>query len=532
MKPLPFFLMSCLFCLGCSKRGPAGSSASPDPEVYPPIPPGQEASSPGAPASDPVDSPGPAQDSGPSGRPFAIALYHGGVSSKLSELSYGEYLDKLAGFVTRKKIDKVFLDIGDYQAMPYQSVKPLADFLNALPGWVEVGGVLEINPKYSFQTEDMLLAGGLGCTRKSQPAAACPASDNPDSFPAGCPNNMEKAFSLLARANALALQQRKDTALFTSFIFDKENAGIYGGRICNLLESAKTFIVPGLPDGFRGASSAEEKLALVRVGEAGEGSMNPIGLLHQPICSLDAAGSTLDADCVSYPYKRENVEAYPELYWYMQELKEQGCIGCDHTLPPDALAARTPQECAACYDGPAVPRPACQGFIQFFSAANYALYDSCKQSCPEACCKCLGCVPCRHDPAGNAPNPAILYQQHLNQPKPMAKAVVAAVEKLHLLDNLKQPNTWSMFSLELAHDWGAIPDPVSGKTYQANGADSTSPHTCIARKFGGDICGTFDGFGNWSWEAFEQFLTEYHALTGIKKMAIYEWQFVFPEWLE
>lgn len=462
----------------------------------------------------------PAAPVGPSGRPFQLALYHGGVSQRLTPTQYRNYLAGLAAFVAKRHIDKVFVDVAGYDAMPYKSPEPLADFLNALPANVIVGAVLEINPKYDFQYDNPLLAGGLRCVDKVTPSGVCAGTDDPARFASGCPNNMEKAYDLLAKANELALKHKSGTTLFTDFIADKENAGLYGGRVCNFIESAKTYIVPGLPSGFRGASSPQEKLDLVRVGFAGEGSMNAPALLTKPICG----GPGTDTSCQNYPYDVKNVEAFPELYWYMQELKEKGCIGCDHTLTASDLAATRPNECAACAD------PKCQSTAKFFQTD--APYDQCLRSgCPSSCCKCLGCIPCGHDAQGRTPNPAIMYQAYLNQPAAMADAVVAALGNLALLGNLTQANTWSMFSIELAHNWRNLRDPMSGKLYAADGADSTSSDTCVARKNGGDICGTFDGFGNWSWAAFEQFLLEYHRRTGITKLAIYEWQFVFPEWL-
>ncbi|MBI4511504.1 MAG: hypothetical protein HY698_17860 [Deltaproteobacteria bacterium] len=456
-------------------------------------------------------------DAGGSRRPFQLALYHGGVQKSLSPSEYQRYLAELAAFVAKRKIDKVFVDVGGYDAMPYSSPAPLAEFLNALPPTTLVGAVMEINPKYAFQYDKPLLPGGLTCVAKATPTSECPLSDNPASAVPGCPNNMEKAYDLLAAANRLALERRADTTLFTDFIADKENAGIYGGRICNFIESAKKYIVPSLPTGYRGATSEAEKLGLIQVGFAGEGSLNAPDLMARPIC-----GATDDA-CTSYPYELKNVEAFPELYWYMRELKEKGCVGCDHTLTAQELAATRPSECESCKD------PACAGAVSFFTSGDP--YDQCMRSgCPASCCKCLGCVPCRYDATGAVPNPAIIYQKYLNQPVAMADAVVDAITTYALLDNLKRENTWSMFSIELAHDWRDISDPVSGKRYSADGATSTSADTCVARRYGGDICGTFDGFGNWSWEAFEQFLYEYHRRTGITKIAIYEWQFVFPEW--
>ena len=53
------------------------------------------------------------------------------------------------------------------------------------------------------------------------------------------------------------------------------------------------------------------------------------------------------------------------------------------------------------------------------------------------------------------------------------------------------------------------------------------------------ICGTFDGFGSWSWDQFMGFLTAFKNKVNqnadggdkLKRVALYEWQFVPPQWL-
>lgn len=99
---------------------------------------------------------------------------------------------------------------------------------------------------------------------------------------------------------------------------------------------------------------------------------------------------------------------------------------------------------------------------------------------------------------------------------------------------------WSMFSLE----------NLSG----SNAQDAGGATTCLARHyFGGkdhpsNVCGTFDGFSHWSWEAMEAFLklfadyfynkhldTTQHPHIDISKdvtLVLYESQFIPPSWLQ
>ena len=87
-----------------------------------------------------------------------------------------------------------------------------------------------------------------------------------------------------------------------------------------------------------------------------------------------------------------------------------------------------------------------------------------------------------------------------------------------------------MFSNEISHDWMNI--KYQDKEYNISGQGTIKEESCIARKYDGDTCGTFDGFGNWSWEAFKLFLDKFVVQHNLKQIGIYEWQFVPPEWLE
>ena len=90
----------------------------------------------------------------------------------------------------------------------------------------------------------------------------------------------------------------------------------------------------------------------------------------------------------------------------------------------------------------------------------------------------------------------------------------------------------AMFSNEVSHNWGSSsrPERIDGRF--------KNPYSCVARRMGADTCGTFDGFSNWSWERFSKFLDSFAGQPkkggdpdNLQELAIYEWQFVSPEWI-
>ena len=81
-----------------------------------------------------------------------------------------------------------------------------------------------------------------------------------------------------------------------------------------------------------------------------------------------------------------------------------------------------------------------------------------------------------------------------------------------------------MFSNEVSHNWPGIVD----------GTGTNKNNTCLTRSnnFGSNTCGTFDGFGTWTWKKFKNFLDLFVAKHKLNKIGIYEWQFVPPQWLK
>jgi hypothetical protein len=95
-------------------------------------------------------------------------------------------------------------------------------------------------------------------------------------------------------------------------------------------------------------------------------------------------------------------------------------------------------------------------------------------------------------------------------------------------------NTYPMFSLEniSANKPTKNGDYYKcGNTQNAQGGDNSQ--CCIANVFSGEqfSCGSFNGFGNWKWEDFQEFMNIWSDTFGSKSLAIYEWQFVPTAWI-
>jgi len=98
-----------------------------------------------------------------------------------------------------------------------------------------------------------------------------------------------------------------------------------------------------------------------------------------------------------------------------------------------------------------------------------------------------------------------IYQTERNNPKGMVDAMSKYITK-----DYSEPGVCPLFSLENAH-------------FSDN---------CIANAFNPiNFCGTFDGFGSWSWDQFSKFLDLFAKTYNAKDIGIYEFQFLPISWL-
>jgi hypothetical protein len=301
----------------------------------------------------------------------------------------------------------------------------------------------------------------------------------------------------------------------TIFGGDGENNGVNADNFCTWREVA--FAVMG-------ESAYTESIKYM---QAKQGSLNGPALYDSAVYDYEHVVKGEKPIAQACGTVEQNYLARPELYWYMDELKQKGCIGCPAYTP---LKPTKPDECMRYNDVKCNTIPKCQKFNQFFK--NGDLYDQCIAQtnevggCPEDCCKCFGCVPCGYAENGDPGNPEIFYTTNRSDPVGMKDAILKGMAAGHLLDTIDKAGTAPMFSIETSHNLFA--DAV-----QAAGPN-TSSNTCMARHYAGDadeICGTFDGMGFMTYENLIETFKLLHQEKGWKTFTIYEWAFVNISWL-
>jgi hypothetical protein len=131
----------------------------------------------------------------------------------------------------------------------------------------------------------------------------------------------------------------------------------------------------------------------------------------------------------------------------------------------------------------------------------------CKEGAPRTDATCMNCL--------NA-----IYQTNRNNPQGMLDAFSKYLDPINTSNNpLSLPGTCPLLSIELAHI-----DKIG----------ITPEKTCIKHQYdtSDDFCGTFDGFGNWEWSKFEEFMDLFAEKYRVNDIGVYEFQFVPPAWLE
>jgi hypothetical protein len=126
----------------------------------------------------------------------------------------------------------------------------------------------------------------------------------------------------------------------------------------------------------------------------------------------------------------------------------------------------------------------------------------------------VGCNGCKSGESKNTPGclacKKSIYQTHKNDPQGMLDAFSKWLGNPGT--KYKEPGTCPLFSIEMAH--------FNGKG-------------CIQNIYypDADFCGTFDGFADWDWDKFEEFLTLFSHKYDVKDIGVYEFQFVPPSWV-
>lgn len=168
---------------------------------------------------------------------------------------------------------------------------------------------------------------------------------------------------------------------------------------------------------------------------------------------------------------------------------------------------------------------------------------------------CLGCTPCVDTTLNNYGDVATLYMKYLNQPQALLNALDPYYSGIKSINQQgKGDGTIPLFSIEHSHEFCqdvkdcGLPQGASGQLpwdkyekalnwpasaspkYNSNGCAQKKYQLLISNGETDDNCGTFPGFGMWSWEAFEQFLDLFTTKYNINEVGIYEWAFVPPNW--
>lgn len=408
---------------------------------------------------------------------------------------------------------------------------------------------VEIIPETNPKTFKDKYPAGIGGYNTGVPGEKLP--DDP-----GCPNIIELMIKFYGDVNneiTILREHNTNIPYFTRFIQDTENNGTATARYGNWLQACIIYILPTLPNPCHDYDSGEDyfgndRIKLFRFGKAGSNSTNAPDLLVEMTC----AGSSEPNTCSEV--KVENMIAYPEVYWFNDGLKEASCRGCSHDLAPLHRDAKKPDVCKSSTEDngkPDIPGPCsseiCSTFLDYNFQNDYIIhsdtgdtsyFEQAKLAGCESCGHCLSCIPCGYNENGDI-NQKIPYIKFLKNPAGLAEYMLQDAGKSGIDALWKRPNTIPMFSNELAHNFTA--EESGTVAFNANDLSISSKYgtPCLAREpykdgnniiSGGDICGTFDGFGLWTWEYFYMFLQEFSKKTGIKDLGVYDAQFISNEW--
>jgi len=352
-------------------------------------------------------------------------------------------------------------------------------------------------------------------------------------FEDGTPNNLEQLMAWINDVNQMAVADGTTKRRITAIAFDGEDLGVYGADKYGMAQAWQAALH------YAPLPSDSSKSWINEIGVAKQGSLTP-----------SALGSNA---------------AYPELYW-INELKicplykdyvppPLAASMCDSTSADLSLTlgqragatntgnldCKTSGYCTSCPDG------TCSACVQGWTLVNNVCQRDCYETCsqilgdtqscksPSAfsspCDMCKGasytdyqtCVDSNNSPADceNCRNcRQKIYQTYRNDPNGMLAAWQPYLKTQGAQNFCKPENVGicPLFSIERSH-------AIDGY------------NTCIQKDVdlwantpGVSFCGTFDGFGSWDWDKFEEMLNLTASFLNIKDVGIYEWQFIPPQW--
>ena len=476
--------------------------------------------------SHPFPPPPPKKGQARSGRDVRLTLWHEGIVGPVAQDkdTCATYVKDMVNFVITKQFDRVYLQAQDpttvdkygTQKFAYSQVDFVVDnYLKPLSGPaytdVEAGLLIVVNPLYPW-TYSKSLSGGM---QYNNPGYKNKIPTEPDGGTCQIPyrycdkgkwSKDDKTSSMCfqsvhAKENPCGVEKYwcdKDKPCCLQFNTgcpnNFEQAFKYVNDI-NTLSRKKngsnaklitTIALDGEDIGLYGA----DKYGMAQAWQAAwthASDINEIGVAKQGSLTTDALSSNA---------------AFPELYW----------IGELQYSPPDSAC----KLCKATSDMWNPKNTTCQNCL----TKIYQMYRNQPQ------CMLDAWYPYLNNGTSN-PNPDLSCNPTItNQLTEKGAAIDAA-------SLVNSPGTCPLISIEHAHSDPSLPSRGSDETVStwAKNQKSTQPNNCIQVDYDKDgICGTFDGFGNWDWDKFLEFLELLAKKYNFKELGVYEYQFVPPQW--
>jgi len=135
-----------------------------------------------------------------------------------------------------------------------------------------------------------------------------------------------------------------------------------------------------------------------------------------------------------------------------------------------------------------------------------------------------------------------IYQDHINNPQGLFDAITSGSGQGQYLGSILPKNDSDMNNPSNIYHYKQTYPMFSTENINKNsGKGCTSglnpkggqDQCCIANYFYGEAnsCGSFNGFGNWEFDKFMEFLNLWSNKFGSKSIAIYEWAFIPTAWI-
>lgn len=439
-----------------------------------------------------LNIPGPLKKAAPaSGRPFRMTLWHEGVVNIGQDVTkLVPYYKQMTEFVTQKKFNRVFFQLADpYTIDQYgQKLSAYADpefvvqnmllpLSSIAASELQLGAVLEIDPHYAWYF-NTALPGGIFGNNPTYKDYIPSCTTDADCAASGvlCNKDTKKCAAYCNRPFR-ACSQDSQCASQTCVTAPPKDIMCNDGK-----QPCCINFPPGCPNNL------EQAMAYI-------GAVNVLAkqLGARPITTI-----AFDGESLSRMYGADifgMTQAWQAASAHAPDVNEMG------------FAKGPTQSAAAAGTNAAYPEMYWVGEL--------------KPTTPPG----VGCINCKNKDYGNPAFPDLvamcapcihaIYVTQRNNPQGMLAAFRPLLQPYK---NVQEAGVCPLFSIEHFHTI----------------ADYS---TCVQDAFGDTgFCGTFDGFGSWDWDKFEEFMTLYaqeFMVTGnggVPEIGVYEWQFVPPQW--